>query len=61
MAPQKALETIGRTLSYQYERWQTKVSIVFLLSVIDFFDVGLVTIKTINMSGKIQNSVRSYC
>ncbi|WOG96096.1 hypothetical protein DCAR_0415426 [Daucus carota subsp. sativus] len=24
MAPQKALETIGRTLSYQYERWQAK-------------------------------------
>lgn len=25
MAPQKALETIGRTLSQQYERWQPKV------------------------------------
>nr|GFC65910.1 regulatory-associated protein of TOR 1-like [Tanacetum cinerariifolium] len=24
MAPQKALETIGKTLSFQYERWQPK-------------------------------------
>ncbi|XP_074322528.1 regulatory-associated protein of TOR 1-like isoform X2 [Apium graveolens] len=24
MAPQKALETIGKTLSYQYERWQSR-------------------------------------
>ncbi|KAK1354595.1 hypothetical protein POM88_047851 [Heracleum sosnowskyi] len=24
LAPQKTLETIGRTLSYQYERWQAK-------------------------------------
>jgi len=25
MAPQKALESIGKTLSSQYERWQPKV------------------------------------
>ena len=25
MAPQKALETIGKTLSYQYERWHARV------------------------------------
>lgn len=25
MAPQKALETIGKTLSTQYERWQPRV------------------------------------
>lgn len=25
MAPQKAIETIGRTLNQQYERWQPRV------------------------------------
>lgn len=29
MAPQKALETIGRTLNQQYERWQPRVRIFF--------------------------------
>jgi hypothetical protein len=29
MAPQKALETIGKTLSIQYERWQPKVRTFF--------------------------------
>ena len=28
MAPQKALESIGKTLSSQYERWQPKVGMI---------------------------------
>lgn len=28
MAPQKALETIGKTLSVQYERWQPRVETI---------------------------------
>jgi len=29
MAPPKALETIGKNLSTQYERWQPRVTIFF--------------------------------
>lgn len=31
MAPQKAIETIGRTLNQQYERWQPRVRKILCL------------------------------
>jgi hypothetical protein len=39
MAPQKALETIGKSLSIQYERWQPKVR-KFLTSTF-YFELSL--------------------
>ena len=31
MSPQKALETVGNKLQEQYERWQARVSLSFML------------------------------
>ena len=31
MSPQKALETVGNKLQEQYERWQARVSLSFIL------------------------------
>lgn len=44
MAPQKALETIGRTLNQQYERWQPRVRKCFATNLISTVDKVLALI-----------------
>ena len=44
MAPQKALESIGKTLSVQYERWQPRVKTIMprtLYDLLYFWSISL--------------------
>jgi hypothetical protein len=54
MAPQKALETIGKNLSIQYERWQPKVREFLTLLSLNYSSIFIYVVHL--LTGSLQGS-----
>ena len=54
MAPQKALETIGKNLSIQYERWQPKVRKFLTLLSLNYSSIYTYVVHLLQARYKVQ-------